>query len=125
VLKYFPDFRVIVRFMSIQRPLPSDSDHRVLKFRPRTLARPPMSAFDGLGRPGPDRTERGRESADDYRHRMITNVLAATFTAALTGIGVWLALTLADLRNAQDCVLMGRRDCAQISAHKVEPVRHF
>lgn len=125
MLKYLPDFRVIFRFMTIQRPLPRDGDHRVLKFRPRTLARPPMSALNGLGRPLPDRTERGRETADDYRHRMITNVLAATFTAALTGIGVWLALALADLRNAQDCVLMGRRDCAQISAQRIEPVRHF
>lgn len=113
--------------MTVQRPFPSDSDHRVLKFRPRTLARPPLSALDGLGRPTPasDRAERKLDVADDYRHRMITNVLAATFTAVLTGIGVWLALALADLRNAQDCVLMGRRDCAQISAQKIEPLRHF
>jgi hypothetical protein len=113
--------------MTLQRPLPSDSEHRVLKFRPRTLARPPISGLEDLDRPMPDsdRTARGRETADDYRHRMITNVLAATFTAALTGIGVWLALTLADLRDTQDCVLMGRRDCAQISAQKIEHVRNF
>lgn len=111
--------------MTIQRPLPSESEHRVLKFRPRTLARPPMSALHDLGRPDADRAGRGRESADDYRHRMITNILAAGFVALLTGIGIWLALALADLRNAQDCILMGRRDCAHISAQKIEPVRHF
>ena len=55
---------------------------------------------------------------------MITNVAAIAFTAALTGAGIWLAVTLADLRNKQDCVLMGRRDCAQISAQKTEPIRH-
>lgn len=113
--------------MTIQRPLPTNGDHRILKFRPRTLARPPASALGSLGRPVPDsnRTARGPESADDYRHRMITNVLAAGFTALLTGVGVWLALALADLRDTQDCVLMGRRDCAHISAQKIEPVRHF
>ncbi len=40
---------------------------------------------------------------------MIANVAAIVFTAALTGIGIWLAMTLADLRNTRDCVLMGRR----------------
>ena len=55
---------------------------------------------------------------------MITNVAAIAFTAALTGVGIWLAVTLADLRSKQDCVLMGRRDCAQISAQKTDPVRH-
>ena len=34
---------------------------------------------------------------------------------ALTAIGIWLAMSIADLRKTQDCVLMGRRDCAQIS----------
>lgn len=113
--------------MTIQRPLPTDGEHRILKFRPRTLARPPSSSFERLGRPLPDadRAGRGCESTDDYRHRMITNVLAAGFAAFLTGLGVWLALALADLRDKQDCILMGRRDCAHISAQKIEPVRHF
>ena len=35
-----------------------------------------------------------------------------------------LAMTLADLRNTQDCVLMGRRDCAHISAQKADLIRH-
>lgn len=55
---------------------------------------------------------------------MITNVAAIAFTAALTGIGIWLAMTLADLRNTQDCVLMGRRDCAHISAQTTDVIRH-
>jgi hypothetical protein len=49
---------------------------------------------------------------------------AIAFTALLTGAGIWLAMALADLRNTQDCVLMGRRDCAHISAQKADLIRH-
>jgi hypothetical protein len=34
----------------------------------------------------------------------------------LVGVGIWLAISIADLRKTQDCVLMGRRDCAHIVA---------
>ena len=88
----------------------TDGDHRVLKFRPRTHARPRTGAGQGNQAPDLSQFENGRESPDDYRHRMMTNVAAIAFTAALTGIGIWLAMTLADLRNTQDCILMGRRD---------------
>ncbi len=46
---------------------------------------------------------------------MLANVAALAFTVALTAIGIWLAIAIGDLRKTQDCVLMGRRDCAQIS----------
>jgi hypothetical protein len=62
------------------------------------------------------RYERGRDEPDDFRHRMLANVAALAFTVALTAIGIWLAMSIADLRKTQDCVLMGRRDCARISA---------
>lgn len=99
----------------------NDGEHRVLKFRPRTRARPPTA-----GKLAPDLSRYERttaESPGDYRHRMIANAAAIAFTAGLTGIGIWLAMTLADLRNAQDCVLMGRRDCAHISAQISDPSR--
>lgn len=102
----------------------TDGEHRVLKFRPRTQARPPTAAPASKLAPDLSRYERGSESADDYRHRMIANAAAIAFTAALTGAGIWLAMTLADLRNTQDCVLMGRRDCAHISAQTTDPIRH-
>jgi hypothetical protein len=105
-----------------QRPIPSDHEHVVLKFRPRTSAHPPTR------REEPDqvhpprqpndlsRYERRRDEPDDFRHRMLANVAALAFTVALTAIGIWLAVSIADLRRTQDCVLMGRRDCARISA---------
>ena len=55
------------------------------------------------------------DEPDDFRHRMLANVAAFAFTVALTAIGIWLAMSIADLRRTQDCVLMGRRDCVRIS----------
>ena len=110
--------------MKTQQPITSDEEHRVLKFRPRTLAHPPGQrgkpgkAQYQAGRPpseDPSRPDRDREEADEFRHRMLANLAAFAFTVALTAIGIWLAMSIADLRKTQDCVLMGRRDCAHIS----------
>jgi hypothetical protein len=108
-----------------QQPIGSDDEHRVLKFRPRTLAHPPgqrgepgKPALHEAGRRPPGdltRFEQEREEPDDFRHRMLANLAALAFTVALTAIGIWLAMSIADLRKTQDCVLMGRRDCAHIS----------
>ena len=106
-----------------QQSISGDDEHVVVKFRPRTSAHPPghrdqpADHVDG----GPaakdlSRYERSRDEPDDFRHRMLANVAALAFTVALTAIGIWLAMSIADLRKTQDCVLMGRRDCARISA---------
>ena len=111
--------------MKTQRPIVADDEHRVLQFRPRTSAQPPARRGN-LGvqtllkddPPEPNdlsRYERDRDEPDDFRHRMLANVAAFAFTVALTAIGIWLAMSIADLRKTQDCVLMGRRDCARIS----------
>ena len=107
--------------MKPERPIISDDEHVVLKFRPRTSAHPPARRDD----PAPakaapavndlSRYEQSRDEADDFRHRMLANLAAFAFTVALTAIGIWLAVSIADLRKTQDCVLMGRRDCAGIS----------
>jgi hypothetical protein len=109
-----------------QQPIAPEDEHRVLKFRPRTLAHPPgqrgqfaRSAPPENARQEPNdlsRYERDRAEPDDFRHRMLANIAAFAFTVALTAIGIWLAMSIADLRRTQDCVLMGRRDCAPISA---------
>jgi hypothetical protein len=118
-----------------QRPIISDDEHVVLKFRPRTSAHPPGGAEEAdpakalnsktlnsnkTPNTSPaasdlSRYERPRDEGDDFRHRMLANVAALAFTVALTAIGIWLAVSIADLRKTQDCVLMGRRDCARIS----------
>ena len=99
----------------------SDDEHIVLKFRPRTSDHPP-GRREELDQPNArpeandlSRYERARDEPDDFRHRMLANVAALAFTVALTAIGIWLAMSIGDLRKTQDCILMGRRDCATIS----------
>lgn len=106
------------RTVKTQRPISPDDDHRVVKFRPRTSAQPPSRAPQQVPREANDlsRYERSPEEPDDFRQRMLANLAAFAFTVALTAIGIWLALSIAELRKTQDCVLMGRRDCAQISS---------
>jgi hypothetical protein len=112
-----------------QLPIQRDDEHVVVKFRPRTSAHPPGHRNEPGHRDEPvdqtrsrpaakdlSRYERPRDEPDDFRHRMLANVAALAFTVALTAIGIWLAMSIADLRRTQDCVLMGRRDCARISA---------
>ena len=120
-LKDLPELATV----KTQQPITGDDEHRVLKFRPRTLSHPPghrgepdrPSQREDGGQQAQDlsRFEGAREEPDDFRHRMLANLAAFAFTVALTAIGIWLAMSIADLRKTQDCVLMGRRDCAHIS----------
>lgn len=115
--------------MKPQRPITTEEEHRVLQFRPRPLpvvpARhqdPDATAPHDDTRPEPydlSRYERDRDEPDDFRHRMLANIAAFAFTVALTAVGIWLAVSIADLRRTQDCVLMGRRDCVRISAPSI------
>ena len=113
-----------------QRPIVAEEDeHRVLQFRPRNPALAPglrksigAPARPEEARPEPNdlsRYERPRDEPDDFRHRMLANIAAFAFTVALTAIGIWLAMSIADLRRTQDCVLMGRRDCVRISSPSI------
>jgi hypothetical protein len=111
--------------MKPQRPVAAEEEHRVLQFRPRSALQ--ASAWRGNtvaqaqrqdSPPEPldlSRYERPREQEDDFRQRMLANIAAFAFTVALTAVGIWLAMSIADLRRTQDCVLMGRRDCVHIS----------
>lgn len=100
--------------MKTQQPIIRDDDeHRVLRFVPRTSATlpdHPTAPADDLSR------YQQPAEPDDFRHRMMANAAAFAFTALLIGAGIWLAVTIADLRKTQDCVLMGRRDCARIAS---------
>jgi hypothetical protein len=118
--------------ITAEEPIATEEEHRVLQFRPRTLARSSYRR-DGSGdQHAPDharqaandlsRYERDRQPPDDFHHRMLANTAAFAFTVALIAIGIWLAMSIADLRNTQDCVLMGRRDCARISSQPSPPV---
>jgi hypothetical protein len=117
--------------ISAEEPI-AEEEHRVLQFRPRPLARSPYQRDAPSDQRSPDharqaandlsRYERDRQPPDDFHHRMLANTAALAFTVALIAIGIWLAISIADLRNTQDCVLMGRRDCARISSQPSPPV---
>jgi len=112
-----------------QRPIAAEEEHRVLQFRPRNPALTPgwrrdlsPQARQEDDRQEPNdlsRYERPRDEPDDFHHRMLANIAAFAFTVALTASGIWLAMSIADLRRTQDCVLMGRRDCVRISAPSI------
>jgi hypothetical protein len=51
---------------------------------------------------------------DDFRHRMTVNAVAFLFVVALVVAGVWLAITLANMRKTQDCVISGKRGCGPV-----------
>jgi hypothetical protein len=106
--------------MKTQQPIIRDDDeHRVLRFVPRTSTtlpnHPTVPASGTALKPAGDMSRYQQPTEpDDFRHRMLANAAAFAFTALLVGAGIWLAVTIADLRKTQDCVLMGRRDCAKI-----------
>jgi hypothetical protein len=58
------------------------------------------------------------ENPDDYRHRMVVNVVAFVFVIGLIAAGLWLADTMAAMRKNQDCVLSGRRGCTPVEVTK-------
>jgi hypothetical protein len=94
----------------------SDDERRVVNFRRGPAGTRPPS-------PSPTPVEdlakyEGRESADDYRNRMIVNVATFLFVVALIGAGIWLADTMARMRKDQDCVLSGRRGCTPVEVTK-------
>jgi hypothetical protein len=109
-----------------QRPIATEEEHRVLQFRPRNSVHAPgrhgnVAAQARPPEPPPpefldlSRYEKPREEPDDFRQRMLANIAGFAFTIALMAIGIWLVISIADLRRTQDCVLMGRRDCVRIS----------
>lgn len=107
----------------MQKPPPAQSDDRVVPLR-KTAA----SGGRGLGNPAGRRPGQGQpqigdldpypqtDEADDYRHRMMTNVAGVAVVALLIVIGIWIADTMASMRKNQDCVLSGRRGCTPVEA---------
>jgi hypothetical protein len=88
----------------------SDEEGRVVSFRRgRPVAHPPVET------PVEDLAKyQGKESPEDYRDRMITNVAAFVFLVVLVGAGYWLADTMANNRKNEDCAASGRRNCVPI-----------
>ena len=89
----------------------SGNDNRVVSFRRGTPVPSPQPVEDL------SKYEQADETSDDYRHRMIVNVIAFVFIVALIGAGIWLADTMASMKKNQDCVLSGRRGCTPVDVN--------
>jgi hypothetical protein len=78
--------------------------------------RRPVEADSGAHAPVGDLApyQGGEETHDDYRHRMIVNLLAFVFCIVLVAAGIWLFTKIAEMRANQDCVLSGRRGCTPV-----------
>ena len=108
--------------MTSHAPEPEDERGRVLPFQRHGQARPRIprasedSPVEDLGKYAHG------EPPDNYRQRMINNGLALVFCVVLVVIGVWLATSIAETRKNQDCVLSGRRNCANLTAPPANPI---
>ena len=99
-----------------QQPSAPESGAQVINFRRPTGTANSPGSHGTKGGPGDDDLAKYArdETPDDYRHRMITNVVALAFVALLVAAGLWLADTMASMRKNQDCVLTGRRGCTPV-----------
>jgi hypothetical protein len=108
-----------------EEPVDREEMGRILPFEPRRRARPPhlplsSPPFGGSPVADLDKYVRGGAGDDeDYRRRMRANAAAVIVVGLLIWCGFWLFNTLAELRQAQDCVLIGRTNCARIDVPQV------
>jgi len=54
------------------------------------------------------------EPPEDPQSRNLQNALLAGFFVAIVAAGIWVLVTMADVRKVQDCAAQGRRNCATI-----------
>jgi hypothetical protein len=96
--------------VATQLPDPLDDGHRVIKFSPRAkTASAPAKPNVSSANKNPEPAQ--RPASVDYRQRMMANLAAAAFAVVLAGFGVWLVTTLNHMRQTQDCIMMGIRNC--------------
>lgn len=103
---------------------PDSEKGRILPFQQRGKARTHNeSRATAQGEPVEGVEKYAVGEPDNYRQRMINNVLAFAACVVLAMIGIWLATTIADMRRNQDCVLSGRRNCAHVNVPPADPNR--
>jgi hypothetical protein len=109
--------------LAMQKPPPADTDDRVVPLHKtaasggRLVTNPkPRGSNEAQPQIGDLDPYPQSDEADDYRHRMLTNVAGVAVVVLLIVIGIWIADTMASMRKNQDCVLSGRRGCAPVEA---------
>jgi hypothetical protein len=102
--------------MAAQESLETEERGRVLPFRPRAV-RPRNGQLprEQARSPVPDLSRFQRLPQDeDYGHRMLMNALAFAVLSVMVFFGVWIADNMMQRTKVQDCVLLGRTNCAPI-----------
>jgi hypothetical protein len=106
--------------MMPQKPLKNGDNGEnghVIPFRPRAL-RPSKGKprpRDFTRSPVPDLSKYSREpEEDDYRHRMRMNLFAFAALSLIVYCGIWIADNMSERTKVQDCILIGRTNCAPI-----------
>jgi hypothetical protein len=99
---------------AVTGPKSSEPEGQILQFRPRGGS---LFVHHAPPPPVPDlkKFESTPEEPDDYRHRMLMNALALGFTVLLVAGGIWIADFMTNMRNNQDCVLIGRPGCTPVN----------
>ena len=105
--------------------MPSKDSGQVIRFRPRNASRSgwhrPVPRARPNETPVADLSEyESTKGEDDYRHRMTMNALALVATTILVVAGIWLSVSIADMRKKQDCYLQGGRNCNQLMIPQTE-----
>lgn len=103
--------------------VPESEKGRVLPFQRRGKIRAHNAPRLTPGEPVEGIEKYAVAEPDNYRQRMINNGLAFAFVLLLVAVGVWLADAIAEMRRNQDCVLSGRRNCAQVNVPPTGPNR--
>jgi hypothetical protein len=79
---------------------------------------PPVRLHDAGDGIGGKRYKRAMTQHDDpgesERDRRTTNVFLLVMFAVVAGGGIWLAKAMVDARKADECIALGRRNCAPI-----------
>jgi len=116
--------------MTSDDPRVDDNTGRILKFERRgttaSRGRSPFAVAPSARRSPVEDLEKYVYHTDDDvddRHRMIANGAAVAILLFLIISGVWLADTISRMRDSQDCVLSGRRNCAPIERPHQDPQR--
>ena len=54
------------------------------------------------------------DQGNRQENRNVENAVMLGFLVVLVAAGIWLLVTMADIRKVQDCAAQGRRNCATI-----------
>jgi hypothetical protein len=91
---------------------PTSTSNKVVNIRTRRPFHPAHRTVE----PPAEELEKFAQNGepDDFKHRMLVNLIAFGFVTLLVISALWLANSLATMQKDQDCVLSGKRGCTPV-----------